>query len=103
MPQRLQNEHVHTKLTEKHAHTNTQKGMCIYIITHTHTHTQALSVGIFPYVLKLLLSPDESIRPMLTFIWCKILVVDKSCQSEIIKEKGERYFVDMIANLNTPV
>jgi regulator-associated protein of mTOR len=64
---------------------------------------QALSVGIFPYILKLLLSPDESIRPMLTFIWCKILVIDKSCQAEIVKEEGERYFADMLANRAIPV
>ena len=37
----------------------------------------ALSVGIFPYVLKLLQSNCKDLRPMLIFIWTKILSVDK--------------------------
>lgn len=35
----------------------------------------ALSVGIFPYVLKLLQGAKE-LRPLLVFIWAKILAVD---------------------------
>lgn len=37
---------------------------------------QALSVGIFPYVLKLLQSSARELRPLLVFIWAKILAVD---------------------------
>jgi len=36
----------------------------------------ALSVGIFPYVLKLLQSPAKELRHLLVFIWAKILAVD---------------------------
>ncbi|KAK3091702.1 hypothetical protein FSP39_022003 [Pinctada imbricata] len=36
----------------------------------------ALSVGIFPYVLKLLQSSARELRPLLVFIWAKILSVD---------------------------
>uniref|UniRef100_A0A1B0D6G1 Raptor N-terminal CASPase-like domain-containing protein n=1 Tax=Phlebotomus papatasi TaxID=29031 RepID=A0A1B0D6G1_PHLPP len=36
----------------------------------------ALSVGIFPYVLKLLQSSAKELRPLLVFIWTKILAVD---------------------------
>ncbi|MED6233300.1 hypothetical protein AMECASPLE_024428, partial [Ameca splendens] len=36
----------------------------------------ALSVGIFPYVLKLLQSSARELRPKLVFIWAKILAVD---------------------------
>lgn len=38
---------------------------------------QALSVGIFPYVLKLLQSPATELREVLVFIWAKILALDK--------------------------
>lgn len=38
---------------------------------------QALSVGIFPYVLKLLASKLRELQPILVFIWAKILAVDK--------------------------
>jgi regulator-associated protein of mTOR len=33
---------------------------------------QALSVGIFPYVLKLLQSPAAELRDVLVFIWAKV-------------------------------
>jgi regulator-associated protein of mTOR len=36
----------------------------------------ALSVGIFPYVLKLLQSSARELRPLLVFIWAKLLAVD---------------------------
>lgn len=39
----------------------------------------ALSVGIFPYVLKLLQSSCGELRPLLVFIWSKILAVDSVC------------------------
>eukprot|EP01134_Creolimax_fragrantissima_P004490 CFRG4490T1 len=61
----------------------------------------ALSVGIFPYVLKLLQSPDMSIRNILCFIWTKILMVDKSCQHDISKEGGETYFIDILCDSST--
>lgn len=40
----------------------------------------ALSVGIFPYVLKLLQSPLADMREVLVFIWVKILALDPRCQ-----------------------
>lgn len=40
----------------------------------------ALSVGIFPYVLKLLQTSAHDLRQTLVFIWTKILALDKTCQ-----------------------
>jgi hypothetical protein len=40
---------------------------------------QALSVGIFPYVLKLLPTSAIELRQILVFIWTKILSLDKVC------------------------
>ena len=37
---------------------------------------QALSVGIFPYMLKLLQSKSRELQPLLVFIWAKILAID---------------------------
>ena len=37
----------------------------------------ALSVGIFPYVLKLLQSPAAELRQVLVHIWAKIMIVDR--------------------------
>jgi len=37
----------------------------------------ALSVGLFPYILKLLQSPATELRKLLVHIWAKIICVDK--------------------------
>jgi regulatory associated protein of mTOR len=46
----------------------------------------ALSVGIFPYVLKLLQSSAKELRPLLVFIWAKILAVDRVSFTRIFIE-----------------
>lgn len=48
----------------------------------------ALSVGIFPYVLKLLQCCTKELRPALAFIWAKILSIDPVNQNELIKDNG---------------
>ncbi|CAG10764.1 unnamed protein product, partial [Tetraodon nigroviridis] len=99
--------------------------------THTHTHTEppplsqvhrlraldllgrfldlgpwavslALSVGIFPYVLKLLQSSARELRPLLVFIWAKILAVDSSCQADLVKDNGHKYFLSVLADSYMP-
>ncbi|MBY0308035.1 MAG: hypothetical protein K2Q09_04760, partial [Phycisphaerales bacterium] len=53
----------------------------------------ALSVGIFPYVLKLLQSPAQDLRLILVFIWAKILALDHSCQTDLVKDQEPPYFL----------
>eukprot|EP00002_Diphylleia_rotans_P019938 TRINITY_DN3858_c0_g2_i1.p1 TRINITY_DN3858_c0_g2~~TRINITY_DN3858_c0_g2_i1.p1 ORF type:complete len:1260 (+),score=219.57 TRINITY_DN3858_c0_g2_i1:53-3832(+) len=62
----------------------------------------ALSVGIFPYVLKLLQSPAAELRETLVFIWAKILSVDQTCQVDLVKENCHQYFVNVLATPNIP-
>ncbi|XP_055346858.1 regulatory-associated protein of mTOR-like [Paramacrobiotus metropolitanus] len=64
---------------------------------------QALSVGIFPYVLKLLQSSARELRPLLVFIWAKILAVDDTCQGEVIREGAHKYFFDILSDSYLPV
>ncbi|KAL5035995.1 Target of rapamycin complex 1 subunit kog1 [Batrachochytrium dendrobatidis] len=61
----------------------------------------ALSVGIFPYVLRLLQSPAGELKPVLVFIWAKILAVDPSCQNDLIKDNGYTYFINILSADNT--
>lgn len=62
----------------------------------------ALSVGIFPYVLKLLQSSAKELRPLLVFIWAKILAVDvtndsfQTCQVDLIRDQGHKYFLAIL-------
>lgn len=56
----------------------------------------ALSVGIFPYVLKLLQSFAKELRPLLVYIWAKILAVDTTCQADLIREQGHKYFLTIL-------
>ncbi|BBN00072.1 regulatory associated protein of mTOR [Marchantia polymorpha subsp. ruderalis] len=56
----------------------------------------ALSVGIFPYVLKLLQTTATELRQILVFIWTKILALDKSCQVDLVKDGGHQYFIKFL-------
>ena len=57
---------------------------------------QALSVGIFPYVLKLLQSHAQELRLVLVFIWARILAVDSGCRVDLCKDGGYMYFVNVL-------
>lgn len=63
----------------------------------------ALSVGIFPYVLKLLQTTAPELRQILVFIWTKILALDRSCQADLVKDDGHTYFIRFLQNANVPV
>lgn len=56
----------------------------------------ALSVGIFPYVLKLLQATAKELRPLLVFIWAKILAVDVTCQVDLVCDHGQNYFFSVL-------
>ncbi|KAG9616610.1 hypothetical protein KCU64_g23236, partial [Aureobasidium melanogenum] len=57
----------------------------------------ALSIGIFPYVLKLLQSQAIELKPVMVFIWTRILAIDQSCQSDLLKDNGYAYFINIIS------
>ncbi|KAK2981797.1 hypothetical protein RJ640_010314 [Escallonia rubra] len=59
----------------------------------------ALSVGIFPYVLKLLQTTTPELRQILVFIWTKILALDKSCQVDLVKDGGHTYFIRFLDSI----
>ena len=64
----------------------------------------SLSIGIFPYVQKLLQSPAAELKPVLIFIWARILAVDKSCQVDLLRDSGYNYFAQILAPMcNTPL
>nr|POE90153.1 target of rapamycin complex 1 subunit mip1 [Quercus suber] len=62
----------------------------------------ALSIGIFPYVLKLLQSQAAELKAPMVFIWARILAVDQSCQSDLLKDSGYNYFTTIL-QLNTGI
>ncbi|CAI4211032.1 unnamed protein product [Parascedosporium putredinis] len=56
----------------------------------------ALSIGIFPYVLKLLQSTATELKPIMVFIWTRILAVDITCQQDLVKDSGYNYFAQIL-------
>ncbi|KAJ3395559.1 hypothetical protein HDU92_005535 [Lobulomyces angularis] len=62
----------------------------------------ALNLGIFPYILKLLQSPAQELKLVLVFIWAKILAVDRSCQTDLLKDSGYTYFINILS-VNSPI
>ncbi|KDD71766.1 hypothetical protein H632_c4438p0, partial [Helicosporidium sp. ATCC 50920] len=65
----------------------------------------ALSVGIFPYVLKLLQTSAPDLRQTLVFIWTKILAWDASpaVQGDLVKDGGHAYFIKHLDARDAPV
>nr|XP_045605742.1 regulatory-associated protein of mTOR-like isoform X2 [Procambarus clarkii] len=67
-----------------------------------------LSVGIFPYVLRLLQSTARELRPLLVFLWAKILAVDPvcsagiSCKGDLVRENGYKYFLQVLSDTSMP-
>ena len=57
----------------------------------------ALSIGIFPYVLKLLQSQAAELKPPMIFIWARILAVDQTCQADLLKDNGYVYFANILS------
>ncbi|KAI3646285.1 hypothetical protein MP228_009213 [Amoeboaphelidium protococcarum] len=82
-----------------------------YLDLSPHNVREALDVGIFPYVLKLLQSPAVELRMILVFIWCKICAwegfVDgvDGCKAELLSSGsvggGFMYFVTILSQLTS--
>ncbi|KAI0042582.1 hypothetical protein FA95DRAFT_1564189 [Auriscalpium vulgare] len=62
----------------------------------------ALAIGIFPYISKLLQAGGQDLRPVLIFIWARILAVDPSCQSDLYNNSGYKYFANILAAQDDP-
>ena len=59
--------------------------------------TLALTIGIFPYVVKLLQSPAAELKAIMIFIWARIVAVDiASVQHDLLKDNGYQYFINVL-------
>lgn len=56
----------------------------------------ALSIGIFPYVVKLLQSAAQELKPVMVFIWARIMAVDHTVQNDLLKDNGIYYFITIL-------
>ncbi|KAK5269146.1 Target of rapamycin complex 1 subunit kog1 [Exophiala xenobiotica] len=56
----------------------------------------ALSIGIFPYVVKLLQAASLELKPVMVFIWARIMAVDYTVQSDLLKDNGIHYFISIM-------
>jgi regulator-associated protein of mTOR len=62
-----------------------------------------LTIGIFPYISKLLQAPSQDLRPVLIFIWARILAVDPSVQVDLLNTQGYKYFAGVLGLKNDEV
>lgn len=56
-----------------------------------------LTIGIFPYISKLLQAAGGDLRPVLIFIWARILAVDPSVQADLYNTQGYKYFANVLS------
>lgn len=61
-----------------------------------------LTIGIFPYISKLLQAAGQDLRPVLIFIWARILAVDPSVQADLYNTMGYKYFANVLAVQEDP-
>ena len=59
-----------------------------------------LTIGIFPYISKLLQAAGQDLRPVLIFIWARILAVDSSVQTDLYNTQGYKYFSNVLSIKN---
>lgn len=59
----------------------------------------SLSLGIFPYVMKLLQSPEY--KSLLLNIWASILKFDPSCQVDLVKDGALPHFIQPLTTTNS--
>ncbi|KAM6498755.1 hypothetical protein JOM56_006703 [Amanita muscaria] len=62
-----------------------------------------LNIGIFPYMSKLLQAAGQDLRPVLIFIWARILAVDPSVQTDLYNTQGYKYFSTVLGMKNDDV
>lgn len=62
----------------------------------------ALTIGIFPYISRLLQAAGQDLRPVLIFIWARILAVDPTCQVDLYTSQGYKYFANVLAIPDDP-
>lgn len=58
----------------------------------------ALTIGIFPYISRLLQATGQDLRPVLIFIWARIMAVDSSCQVDLYNNQGYKYFANILVS-----
>lgn len=56
----------------------------------------ALTIGIFPYVQKLLQSQARELEPVLIYIWSRVIAYDQSVQVDLLRENGHKYFTRLL-------
>ncbi|CAK5280818.1 unnamed protein product [Mycena citricolor] len=61
-----------------------------------------LTIGIFPYISKLLQAAGPDLRPVLIFIWARILAVDPSVQVDLVNSTGYKYFSNILGARDEP-
>ena len=47
-------------------------------------------------------SSARELRPLLLFIWAKILAVDVTCQADLVRDGGHRYFLTVLQDSSVP-
>ncbi|KAI0931160.1 hypothetical protein AcV5_005293 [Taiwanofungus camphoratus] len=62
----------------------------------------ALTIGIFPYISRLLQAASQDLRPVLIFIWARIFAVDPTCQVDLYNNQGYMYFANVLAVQDDP-
>ena len=56
----------------------------------------SIKILIFGIISGIFQSTARELRPLLVSIWAKILAVDTSCQTDLIREQSHKYFLSVL-------
>eukprot|EP01105_Mastigella_eilhardi_P022041 TRINITY_DN5399_c0_g1_i1.p1 TRINITY_DN5399_c0_g1~~TRINITY_DN5399_c0_g1_i1.p1 ORF type:complete len:1313 (-),score=293.10 TRINITY_DN5399_c0_g1_i1:67-4005(-) len=63
---------------------------------------QALQVGIFMYLVKMMQNSKVEEHESFLIIWAKLTAYDRTCQNDLVKENNHLFFVSILASPTVP-
>ena len=70
--------------------------LCEFVDLGTWAVCQAITVGLLPYIHRLVTNNEIALADRLVFAWAKIVSIDKSSQNELIKCQTFKYFGSLL-------
>ena len=83
-------------LLSQHHRTRALLLLCSFVDLGPWAVHLVLEIGMNPYVLKLLLSPQAELKPLLIYIWSRLIAYDQSCQADLMRENNFAYFMHVL-------
>lgn len=83
-------------LLSQHHRTRALRLLCSFVDLGPWAVHLVLEIGIHPYVTKLLLSPQPELKPLLIYIWSRLIAYDQSCQTDLLRDTNNLAYFTLV-------